>query len=134
MKHEMHVSLWLGNTLSQTEFEKYVEFRHSEENAASAFLKEFGINPDKVDEDYFEYAYLPTATENVAALLMGCSYEREVVMTFRKLLGEKLDTKYNSVILVYDYAHPQDEQKTLIGSRKNSGFGYAGCVTVHCVL
>ena len=105
MKKEMYVSLWLGNRKSEEDLENYVGFDYSDDVTASEFSKDFDVNPDEIDEDFFESAYLPESSGIISILLMGCSYEKEVIGEFERKIGDKLPSAYNSVILVYDYQY-----------------------------
>lgn len=126
MKNEMFVSLWVGNTESEEELKNYVKLVYSDdgEYLSSIFTKEFGVNPDEIDEDYLECAFYAQQYGELSILLRGCSYEDEVILEFNKKNKDKLNCKYNSVIILYNYKY----KKRIVCSNKH--FKYIGCVKI----
>lgn len=99
------VSIWLGNIKTQNELEKYVNLTYGDdgESVPSKFFVDFNIDMDETDEDFIEKAVLVEKSDNISALLEGCSYEETILPKIRNYV--KLDKLYNAVILIYNFEH-----------------------------
>ena len=126
MKKTIAVSLWLGQVTSEEELDDYVEISYSEDgrDISSAFLREFSIDQDDFDEDFFECAFRTNNSCFLSELLNGCSYEEEVIPCFEQKIGGKLNMEYNAVILMYEYDYP------VLSTPENSKFTFTGTINI----
>ncbi len=126
MKKTIAVSLWLGQVTSEEELDDYVEISYSEDgrDISSAFLREFSIDQDDFDEDFFECAFRTNNSCFLSELLNGCSYEEEVIPCFEQKIGGGLNMEYNAVILMYEYDYP------VLSTPENSKFTFTGTINI----
>lgn len=120
MEKTITVALWVGNVESENELLDYVDISYSEDGAdiSSDFLKEFNIDQDDFDEDFFECAFRDRDSNMISILLEGCSFEDMVIPSFQKKYGEKMNSKYNAIILMYDYNYSLRSDLSTIQKRK----------------
>mgnify|MGYP003299382018 CR=1 FL=1 len=76
----------------------------------SLFSNDFEIDLDEVDEDFIEGCTLSDKTDSIDELLEGFSYDYDIIPNFRNLIGEKTKSKYNTVIMVYNYEYDGDTE------------------------
>lgn len=126
MKKTIAVSLWLGQVTSEEELDDYVEISYSEDgrDISSAFLREFSIDQDDFDEDFFECAFRTNNSCFLSELLNGCSYEEEIIPCFEQKIGGGLNMEYNAVILMYEYDYP------VLSTPENSKFTFTGTINI----
>lgn len=132
MLHEMFVSLWIGNTKSDKELWDYVRLDYTDDGKeiVSDFIREFDVNSDEFDEDYIESVRYPQQSNLISELLIGCSYENEVISGFVSQFGDKLESMHNSVILLYNYQHIPNNSTI---SNDCCRFMYIGSVKIVCI-
>lgn len=103
MEKQGMVSIWLGNIKEQNQIEKYVDLTYDEdgESVPSKFFVDFNIDMDETDEDFIEKAVSEEKSDNISALLEGCSYEEIILPIISKYVN--LNKFYNAVILIYNF-------------------------------
>ncbi|MBC1425615.1 immunity 22 family protein [Listeria seeligeri] len=99
------VSLWLGNFQNIQELEEFVNLSYDDdgESVPSRFFLEFNIDIDDIEEDFIEKAVLENTSNDIAALLKGCSYEEVIIPRILDKCNIKLT--YNTIILIYDFEY-----------------------------
>ena len=99
------VSLWLGDFSNLDELEKYTEIKYDEDGDSipSVFEKEFKLG--YCDRDLFEKDWILDAQEDFRELLVDFSYDDQLIKQF---INIKLNSKYNTIILVYNYNYDKD--------------------------
>lgn len=99
------VSLWLGYFSNFDELEKYTEIKYDEDGDSipSAFEKEFKLG--YYDRDLIEKDCIPDAEDDIKVLLVDFSYDNQIIKQFSNV---KLNTKYNTIILIYNYNYEKD--------------------------
>ncbi|MGX9706933.1 immunity protein 22 of polymorphic toxin system [Laceyella sediminis] len=112
MKKEGFVSLFIGNSDSYEELQKYVLVSYTEDGDAipSKFEKDFGI--EYYDEDFREVEFYSQSSNDLRVLLEGFSYDEEIAPEFIDICGERLDQEVNSVILLYNFQYDRKVDKT----------------------
>jgi thiamine pyrophosphokinase len=105
MEKEGFVSLFIGNSNSYEELQKYVLVSYTEDGDSipSKFEKDFGI--EYYNEDFREVEFCSQSSNDLRFLLEGFSYDEEIVPEFINICGERLDQEVNSVILLYDFKY-----------------------------
>ncbi|KWU65209.1 hypothetical protein AWW70_10935 [Bacillus mycoides] len=105
MEKQGMVSIWLGNIKTQNQLEKYVNLTYDEdgESVPSKFFVDFNIDMDETDEDFIEKVVLEEKSDNISALLEGCSYEEIILPKIRGYVN--LNKLYNAVILIYNFEY-----------------------------
>ncbi|MFL0252539.1 immunity 22 family protein [Clostridium neuense] len=105
------VSLWLGNIETEEFLKNYVDLRYTDNGdwEASQFLNDFNIDMDDIEEDFIEKVLYTEANDDVDKLLSGCSYEDIVIPNIKKIIINKLEDKFNAVILVYNFEYNGEE-------------------------
>ncbi|WP_058487057.1 immunity 22 family protein [Defluviitalea phaphyphila] len=105
MEKEGFVSIWFGNMKSQEFLERYVNLIYDEDGECkpSIFLTDFEIDMDEIDEDFIEKANYNFISDKVDKLIKGCSYSDKVIPRICKEIGDKINEKVNTVILVYNF-------------------------------
>ena len=100
-----YVSLWLGNFQNFDELEKYTEVKFDEngDSIPSTFEKEFKLG--YYDRDLIEKDCIPDAEDDIEKLLMDFSYDDQLIKQFTDV---KLKSKYNTIILIYNYDFVKD--------------------------
>lgn len=101
------VSLWLGYFSNFDELEKYTEIKYDEDGDSipSVFEREFKIG--YYDRDLIEKDWIPDAEDDIKELLVDFSYDDQLI---QQLLDVKLDSKYNTIILIYNYNYNKEER------------------------
>ena len=99
------VSLWLGNFSNFDELEKYTEVKYDEDGDSipSTFEREFKLG--YYDRDLIEKGWIPDAEYEIKELLMNFSYDDQLIKQF---INVKLISKYNTIILIYNYNYAND--------------------------
>ncbi|WP_028402819.1 immunity 22 family protein [Ectobacillus panaciterrae] len=125
MEKENIVALWVGNVSSMGELEEYLETTYTEDGdlLPSAFAQDFGI--EYYDEAFQEIDYREHATANINELLADFSYDEELISKYTSLYGEGLSSKFNSVILLYNFEYTGSLKKVVNSGRS---FEYLGSV------
>ncbi|TCW39409.1 immunity protein 22 of polymorphic toxin system [Laceyella sacchari] len=105
MEKKGFVSLFIGNSNSYEELQKYVLVSYTEDGDSipSKFEKDFGI--EYYNEDFREVEFYSQSSNDLRFLLEGFSYSEEIVPEFINICGERLDQEVNSVILLYDFQY-----------------------------
>ncbi|MGA8942187.1 MAG: immunity 22 family protein [Thermoactinomyces sp.] len=105
MEREGFVSLFIGNSNSYEELQKYVSGNCTEDGDTipSQFEEDFGI--DYYDDDFREIEFYSESSDDLRILLEGFSYDEKIVSEFIDICGDRLDRKVNSVILLYDFQY-----------------------------
>lgn len=91
-------SIWMGNFDNEESLKEYTEIKYTEDGDSiqSLFEKDFDLG--YYDRDLVEKNFLESETSVLNILLQGFSYSESF-----DLETIKIDKKYNSVILIYDY-------------------------------
>ncbi|UQZ77289.1 hypothetical protein C2I17_23580 [Niallia circulans] len=99
------VSLWLGNFQNFDELEKYTEVKYDEDGDSipSTFEKEFKLG--YYDRDLVEKDCILDAEDDIEKLLIDFSYDDQLIKQFTDV---KLGSKYNTIILIYNYNYVND--------------------------
>jgi Immunity protein 22 len=99
------VSLWLGNFQNFDELEKYTEVKYDEDGDSipSTFEKEFKLG--YYDRDLVEKDWILDAEDDIEKLLIDFSYDDQLIKQFTDV---KLGSKYNTIILIYNYNYVND--------------------------
>ena len=97
------VSLWVGNSPSRAELERYVEIDHStgDMSQLSQLADDFGTG--YYDEDFVDTSFHDETTRSLSSLLRGCSYASLINPKFVRQCGELLPMEVNSAVLIYDF-------------------------------
>ncbi|MBU8582689.1 immunity 22 family protein [Bacillus paralicheniformis] len=106
MERENYVSLWIGSIQTDDKLNEYVELPYDEEEGdflPSAFLKDFYIDIDDLDEDFIEKVVHDQNKEQLHELIGGCSYDEIILPRFEAIQGKKLPNNINSAILLYNF-------------------------------
>lgn len=113
---EEMVSIWFGNFATENDLLEYTAESYSEDGdwVSSIFCKEFFAGDEPYEIDFFEGYSVGEATEDIHALLEGCSYDESVIKSLTTVVGDRLKKKYNSVILIFDFT-VNDETKLIEG-------------------
>lgn len=107
MEKEGYVSLWIGNIRSDEQLAAYVEVGYTEDGdcTPSQFLKDFQINTYDFDEDFIERICNEIETQSIGELILGCSYEEEIIPQYEKLVNGVSLEKFNAGILLYNFQY-----------------------------
>jgi hypothetical protein len=99
------VSLWLGNFSNFDELEKYTEIKYDEDGDSipSVFERDFKLG--YYDRDLIEIDWIQDAEDDIKELLVDFSYDDQLIKQF---MDVKLNSKYNTIILVYNYNYDTD--------------------------
>ncbi|MEG0259463.1 MAG: immunity 22 family protein [Lysinibacillus sp.] len=99
------VSLWLGYFSNLDELEKYTEIIYDEDGDSipSVFEREFKLG--YYDRDLIEKDWIPDPKNDIKELLVDFSYDDQLI---KKFMDAKLNSKYNTIILVYNYNYNKD--------------------------
>lgn len=91
-------SIWMGNFDNEESLKEYTEIKYTEDGDSiqSLFEKDFDLG--YYDRDLVEKKFLKSETSVLNILLQDFSYSESF-----DLETIKIDKKYNSVILIYDY-------------------------------
>lgn len=106
MEKENVVSVWLGNTKSNEFLINYIDLKYLEngECIASDFFNDFEIDINDIDEDFIEKVRYDMVSTDLEFLLEGCSYEETVIPNIKKFTNN-IQTKFNTVILLYNFEY-----------------------------
>lgn len=129
MKKNIDVSLWLGCVESEDDLYDYVSVDYSDDDddETSKFLADFDIGIDDYDEDMFESDFTDNDTKSLTEMLEGCSYDEDLIPLFVEKYGEKLDSQYNAMILIYEYKY---HSRITTSNNENRKFKYVGTVNL----
>lgn len=105
------VSLWLGNMKTDEFLKDYVDLKYTDEGEwqKSQFLIDFNIDMDNIEEDFIEKVLYTETNDDIETLLLGCSYENIVIPNIKKIINNKLNDKFNAVILLYNFEYNGEE-------------------------
>ena len=122
------VSLWLGKFDSSYEFDEYVDMKFDEDGnyINSNFQKEFSIL--SYDLDSIEKDWIDNTCNSVEELLYGFSYDEIIIRKFKDVIKCKDLSKYNSILLLYNYEYEEKYLKTKLM------MDYIGCVDINCFI
>ncbi|WP_039076054.1 immunity 22 family protein [Bacillus sp. MSP13] len=112
MEKQGWVSIWLGNINDEDSIGEYVDLSYDEdgESVPSQFFIDFNIDMDETDEDTIEKAVYKNSSNDISALLDGCSYEEIVIPKIQKSIN--LKKSYNAVILIYNFQYTNEISST----------------------
>lgn len=112
MEKQGWVSIWLGTIKEEDSIEDYVDLTYDEdgESVPSKFFIDFNIDMDETDEDTIEKAVYKNSSNDISALLDGCSYEEIVIPKIQKSIN--LKKSYNAVILIYNFKYNNEISST----------------------
>jgi len=112
MENQGWVSIWLGNINDEDSIGEYVDLTYEEdgESFPSQFYIDFNIDMDETDEDTIEKAAYKNSSNDISALLDGCSYEEIVIPKIQKSIN--LKKSYNAVILIYNFEYNNEISST----------------------
>jgi len=98
------VSLWIGITESGEYLDSLMEVQYSEDGdfEGSRFSNYFKIA--RYEDDFREAENLGESSVDIEALLSGFSYDDQIIKNFKRILP-KLDTRCNTVILLYNFSY-----------------------------
>ncbi|MEH6980059.1 immunity 22 family protein [Bacillus pseudomycoides] len=68
-------------------------------------MKDFHICMYDIDEDFIEKEFYLKRSDNLEALLTGCSYEEVVIPQMKRFASNTLEMKYNTIIMIYNYEY-----------------------------
>ena len=99
------VSLWLGNFSNFDRLEEYTEVKYNEDGDSipSTFEREFKLG--YYNRDLIEKDWIPNGEDDIKELLMDFSYDNQLLKQF---MDFKLSSRYNSIILIYNYNYVKD--------------------------
>ena len=122
------VSLWLGKFDSSYEFDEYVDMKFDEDGnyINSNFQKEFSIL--SYDLHSIEKDWIDNTCNSVEELLYGFSYDEIIIRKFKDVIKCKDLSKYNSILLLYNYEYEEKYLKTKLM------MDYIGCVDINCFI
>jgi hypothetical protein len=119
MKASNIVSLWLGKFCSEQKFKTYVNQEFNEDgDVTSKFMNDFSIN--YYDHDFAESFFNESDLNAQETLLSTMSYSA----TFMSKVKNVKWSKYNSIVLIYDFEYNgseilnNDESLEFIGTFK----------------
>ncbi|GKX65860.1 immunity 22 family protein [Inconstantimicrobium mannanitabidum] len=103
MESKGQVSIWVGNFSEFKELERYVESGYTEDGDSvdSKFEADFGI--EYYDEDFREINMFEEPQESFTCMLQEHSYYNSIIKNYTKEQNDCLGTKYNSIILLYNF-------------------------------
>ena len=103
MEKEGVVSIWFGISDSIEQFQQYLQVYYSDEIdfINSKFEKDFNIQC--FDEDLREINYLEKPSNSFSLILSRHSYSESIISSYIDKNGDELNTKYNSIIMLYDF-------------------------------
>lgn len=103
LQKEGYVSLWFGNSKSLDDYNKYIDFKYSEDGdfISSQFAKDFNIS--YFDEDFFEVDFFDEPMNDLKQLLEGFSYDKIITSKFIEIISNDIIDNINSVILLYNF-------------------------------
>ncbi|WP_210468017.1 immunity 22 family protein [Sporosarcina sp. 6E9] len=125
MQKEGFVSLWGGKANSSVELEKLLEIFYTEKGdfIPSKFAQSFGIK--RYDDAIREAEFHDVGDNLLSRLLEGFSYDEVIIPKFLIVCNDRLQEKYNVVILLYDFKYEGNNKETIIN---NSKFKFLGSV------
>lgn len=94
------MSLWIDNSESQKEFDRYIEGSYTADGDYIPSQFECDFSLDRFDPDYREAEYSDVATRSLIQLLNGCSNSDSLVPQFVRLSAAYLSEPVNSMILL----------------------------------
>lgn len=99
------VSLWLGNFSDFDKVENYTKVMYNDDGDSipSVFEKEFKLG--YYDRSLIEKDWIPEAEDDIKELLVDFSYDDQLIRQFKDV---QLDSKYNTIILIYNYNYEKD--------------------------
>ena len=106
------VSLWLGSIASENDLNELLKINYSEDGdlIPSEFAKAFSIT--RYNDATREAEFLETSQESLERILEGFSYDDFIVPKFKKYSIVHDISKYNCVILLYDFEYDQEIKST----------------------
>lgn len=113
------VSLWLGNFSNFEEVEKYTEIIYDEDGDSipSVFEREFKLG--YYDRDLIEKDWVPDTEDDIKELLVDFSYDDQLIKQF---IDVKLNSKYNTIILIYNYNYNYDKDGRSVSSVNKNAY------------
>ena len=126
MEKEGTVSLWLGQINSASELKELMRVKYSEDGdfIPSKFAQYFSIV--RYDDTTREAEYYDTPQESLEKLLEGFSYYKHITPKFVGFPIEYEISRYNCVILLYNFEYDQELKSTDQG---NNYFEFIGSVS-----
>lgn len=112
MEKEGTVSIWLGlfNPIEKLQGYLQVNYTSDVDFIDSKFEKDFNL--EYFDEDLREIDYLNQSTDSICDILTDHSYSESIIPNYIEKFGAKLDRKYNSLILLYNYTYTGEVKET----------------------
>ncbi|MCR5837090.1 MAG: immunity 22 family protein [Lachnospiraceae bacterium] len=119
------VSLWLGQFNTSEEFYAYADGKYDEDGnyIESEFQKEFGIL--QYDMDSIEKDWIFDKCDSLRDLLLGFSYDDEIISNFSNGCIIKDLHKYNSILLLYNFEYDNHNKSN------DDKMDFIGCVDVN---
>lgn len=122
---EGYLSVWLGDCEKEELFVEYIKFRGTNDGTRCAFYlgEDFGIM--YYDDDCSLVNYLDEKTNDLN-LLLDTGAPDYVIDEYKKLIGSKLERKYNCCVMFYEMKYPGEMLKTI--ESKYGVFTFIGCI------
>lgn len=100
---EQTVSLWVGDFRDEAVMKEYFEIRYSAGGyrIKSPFEDAFSIK--HYDDDFSEKKYFGDVSKTINELLIGFSYDDQIIPKFMKYLKDGENYEGNAVIMLYNY-------------------------------
>lgn len=99
------VSLWLGIFELEKDFRNFVKKEYDEDGNSipSSFQKSYDIV--RYDVDTAEMDWITESCTSLKQLLNGFSSDIQIISQVKDFIPEKNISKYNSIILLYNYEY-----------------------------
>lgn len=117
------VSLWLGFFSNFDELQKYTEIKYNQDGDSipSIFEKDFKLG--YYDRDLIEKDWIPDAEDDIKILLVDFSYDNQLIKQYNNI---KLKSKYNTIILIYNYDYNKEDKIINFIDRNDSKLEFIG--------
>jgi len=105
MQKDGFVSLWIGKASTPDELEEYIGLCYTEDGdlCPSQFMVDFAL--PRWDESCREAEFYDNGTRNVREILLGFSYDDQIIPQFEQKIGPVLPKVANAVVLLYNFNH-----------------------------
>jgi len=103
MEYEGIVSIWLAKCADIKDLQHYLQVNYSNfgDYLNSKFEKDFNVHC--FDEELKEINFIGRDSDSFSDIMRDQSFSQNVVLDYSKNFSDKLDRKYNSIILLYNF-------------------------------
>ncbi|OAA94000.1 immunity 22 family protein [Clostridium coskatii] len=103
MEYEGIVSIWLAKCEDIKDLQHYLQVNYSNfgDYLNSKFEKNFNV--ECFDEELKEINFIERDSDLFSDIMKDQSFSQNIISDYNKKFSDKLDRKYNSIILLYNF-------------------------------